>query len=437
MRNLTVRDFSCIESASLDLGRLTVLIGPQASGKSVLSKLSYFFYKLLDDQFELIQDGHDFASFRRHVRQKFIEWFPKSAWGNKEFTIEFASGDFQVKIKRGSLRDSTSGSMRVWYSQFFEEQYTKAFEEFKAALEKYKDKDHGAMQFDAFYKIRSAAVSNLSKRLGEDFVQAKLFIPAGRSFFTSFGKAVVAFEQGGVLDPATLDFGRFIAAVRDHRYMAWEGRARKFMSQDAVRELFGGEVRINRKSEYVETADGRRVPFSALSSGQQELLPLLFALEFWAGQGERSTLLFIEEPEAHLFPSAQSALVEILASLVSAKRGAVDLVVTTHSPYVLAKINNLVKASELSSRFGERANSEIDRIVSKKSWLQPQAIKAFAMENRTLQSVVDVNGLIAADYLDSVSDSIAREFSLLLDVEIKHEHTDQVPGACQTPARQD
>ena len=42
MRKLTVKTFSVIKDAELEFGRIIVLIGPQAEGKSLLCKLAYF-----------------------------------------------------------------------------------------------------------------------------------------------------------------------------------------------------------------------------------------------------------------------------------------------------------------------------------------------------------------------------------------------------------
>ena len=47
MTRLTVNQFSCIEQADVELANLTIIIGPQASGKSVISKLVYFFQETI------------------------------------------------------------------------------------------------------------------------------------------------------------------------------------------------------------------------------------------------------------------------------------------------------------------------------------------------------------------------------------------------------
>jgi predicted ATPase len=79
-----------------------------------------------------------------------------------------------------------------------------------------------------------------------------------------------------------------------------------------MQQFFGGSIKFEREQEYVETADGRKLPFSILSSGQQELLPLWMAIEYFVSDLTERNLVFIEEPEAHLFPSAQALLTRCL-----------------------------------------------------------------------------------------------------------------------------
>lgn len=43
MQRLYVRAFGPIQSCDIEIQRLTVMTGPQASGKSTLAKLIYFF----------------------------------------------------------------------------------------------------------------------------------------------------------------------------------------------------------------------------------------------------------------------------------------------------------------------------------------------------------------------------------------------------------
>ena len=95
MITLKVKDFSAISDATMSLGRLTVIIGPQASGKSVLCKLSYFFIELLEDQNRYIAEGRRLDYFKDFIKEKFSQWFPISAWGNKNLLLASKLGIIQ------------------------------------------------------------------------------------------------------------------------------------------------------------------------------------------------------------------------------------------------------------------------------------------------------------------------------------------------------
>jgi hypothetical protein len=115
-------------------------------------------------------------------------------------------------------------------------------------------------------------------------------VPAGRAYFTSIGKLVAGLEQADSLDPVTIKFARLFASVRDaksrrvRRYDSvdgdFENRRNRFMNR-----LLGGKVRFENEEEYVETRDGRKVPFSSLSSGQQEILPMWTMIDHYSDLG--------------------------------------------------------------------------------------------------------------------------------------------------------
>jgi hypothetical protein len=261
--------------------------------------------------------------------------------------------------------------------------------------------------------------------MGSDSLDNLIFVPAGRSFFTSVGKAVAAFEHGRILDPLTLRFGRLYAQFRENRSLYIErthSSTRKFMA--ALNDIFGGELLEERGTEYVVTADGRKIPLSALSSGQQELLPLITVLPFLGfGRHEKQrALIFIEEPEAHLFPRAQSQLVEALAALASASHSALRMVLTTHSPYVLSKFNNLIRAGQLARRFRDKdqykaKKAALDKLIAPSSQIAEHRLQAYAIVDGTLKKIVGKDGMIDAEYLDEVSGDISHEFSELLKLE--------------------
>ncbi|MEL9990210.1 MAG: AAA family ATPase [Thermoproteus sp.] len=90
---------------------------------------------------------------------------------------------------------------------------------------------------------------------------------------------------------------------------------------------------------YVELWNGVKMPIERAPSGIREALLPAIALEAWPN------VLFIEEPEAHLHPAAIVKFAELLAHSVN--RGDRWVVLSTHSDFLLSKLDNLVKASIL------------------------------------------------------------------------------------------
>jgi predicted ATPase len=112
------------------------------------------------------------------------------------------------------------------------------------------------------------------------------------------------------------------------------------------------------KQDLLEFEDGRRVKLAQASSGQQEILPLLLLLaRFFSLRLARGRAVYIEEPEAHLFPSTQKLVVELMARSFRARSGEMSLVITTHSPYILTSVNNLLQAGQVYSK----ASPEIEK----------------------------------------------------------------------------
>ena len=117
----------------------------------------------------------------------------------------------------------------------------------------------------------------------------------------------------------------------------------------------------------LEHIDGRTVPTQYSSSGQQELVYLLFLLDkmpvisFKYGE---TLSLFIEEPSAHLFPKEQKETIECIVDFFrNDKIMDTRLFITTHSPYILNSLNNMLKKGNLLKTYKDRED-EIKQVVN-------------------------------------------------------------------------
>ncbi len=54
MQKIIINNFGAIQNAEIEVNKILILIGEQASGKSTIAKLIYFFKSLRDDLFSQI-----------------------------------------------------------------------------------------------------------------------------------------------------------------------------------------------------------------------------------------------------------------------------------------------------------------------------------------------------------------------------------------------
>ena len=127
------------------------------------------------------------------------------------------------------------------------------------------------------------------------------------------------------------------------------------------------------------------------------------------------TFMIIEEPEENLFPVTQYELVKhIFQSLNSNPDNSV--VITTHSPYILTAVNNLIQAGNVIASDVEKT-PQVHHALGVNTSLQYEDIHAWALEKGNLRSMNDDEfQLISAAAIDDASDIINKDFETLLEI---------------------
>ncbi|MBF0165707.1 MAG: AAA family ATPase [Magnetococcales bacterium] len=179
-----------------------------------------------------------------------------------------------------------------------------------------------------------------------------------------------------------------------------------------IRTILKGDYRNHENEERLMLDDRHSVDLSFASSGQMESLWIIQII-FLAILDRKPEVIFVEEPEAHLFPEAQKDVVALMALFLSAVPGN-QIVVTTHSPYILSAINNLLFAHGV----GRKRPGEVAEVVDPKLWLDPKRVAAYFVENGGIRRIMDDElGMIQAEEIDSVSRIINAEFDRLFELE--------------------
>jgi predicted ATPase len=425
MEHLEISNFLTIRHAKLDVKRFTILIGPQANGKSVLAKVLYFFRHFLSTDFiQSIRNQGTKPQLGRQAIASFEQIFPRYAWSDEDFSLVYRSEEVEISLSNQE-RSSKKSKLKFDYSQNLASLHYKAKHHYQQRLQELKElkEPRRSREFEIFWEVLQELVYNAP--IGRSIHQS-LFIPASRSFFANLQKSIFSFLANNIpIDPLMKEFG----SVYESSKLFYDRQRPPLKGDDPAAIVLRDELRqeiekiLVGKYVYEDDQDWidsgkRKVNLANASSGQQEALPLLLVLSSWAYRRGAPTTFFIEEPEAHLFPVSQRLLVGIFSRMSQTLN--YDFLLTTHSPYILTAINNLLMASNLTEQEGVDVTSRVKKIIGHDEVIKFEDVGAYTINNGLLESILDTEArLIGSSVIDSVSDEFERVFEKLLELDKK------------------
>ena len=395
---IVIENFSIIKKMELDVGKFVLLIGPQASGKSLVAKIDYFMNECISTLFvKSLAKAASLAEFEKDIQREFSALFPSYLWLDSKFSISRKKGrEFYFTISRSNRK--ITNLLKVKYSENIKNTYEHLLDVVKSE----KKDSNWLLWFtlqDVFVKNKMSSINWMTKGF---------FIPAGRSFFSAIHDNLFTLLSSNLdeddsssstslanIDPFMKIFGR--------NYEAIKGRTltNRFLNNNSVSGILKGRYVRNKGKDFIESR-GKLIRVENTSSGQQEVLPMLMTILSYANQSVpvpySSKCFYIEELEAHIFPESQKQIVDLVASLFNNNYGKIGFVLTTHSPYVATALNNIIMKS---GRKGIR--------YAKSDFM------AYEINNGEIKNIIEPEtGLIDANIIDSVSSIIAEEFDKLL-----------------------
>lgn len=137
----------------------------------------------------------------------------------------------------------------------------------------------------------------------------------------------------------------------------------KFVEDDILFGKIDLEVKKGKIRERISyMIDNHKIPLYRASSMVSELASLVIFLKNLIMPDD---LLIFEEPESHLHPDSQVKIAKLITKLLKKN---VNLVITTHSDFLLQQINNYIKTSNLPIEktieiFGEDLNINYEDVT--------------------------------------------------------------------------
>jgi hypothetical protein len=416
VRKLIVDNFSVIQHAELEFGKITVIIGQQASGKSLLCKLAYFFEQRVS---ELVFDGaRDQASLYQTeelIIQSFLSYFPENDIEQTRFRVQYQiDPSFSITI---GMSDAFPSPYLEWKDR-----------DFIYSFKSWQSND--PQRPPSFNSDRRRAFMSGANIGPLPIKSDSVYIPTGRAFYSTPNKGFAALATKN-LDWITNRFAtEFDADYRDLRESYQTDRVQlREIGSSSVEILKGKVVKEDSRFLFESTQDGKKRPFEILSSGTLELLPIFNIL----AQVSKNTgdpihpnmpspeigIIFAEEPELSVFPKTQYQIAKLIASLAKSELLWKCYAITTHSPYILTAFNNLIEAGQ-AGRHSSTLHDQVAEIIPEQYWIKEGDFKAYAIEDGRLKSILNESGFIEGNYLDQVSEVIGNEFDELLRLEYDH-----------------
>lgn len=394
-----IKNFGPIKDVFLELKKFNVLIGEQATGKSTVAKLlavcRYFSY-IANDQ----------GVFNYPNENHFLEGL--KSWGlndsiKEDSYIEYKWKHYKVVVQYievVAIEHDEEGNAHEHKELLFLPKLSDCSNEFNALLselEKLKPKsDSGLYDFtNLFWTIPTSFFQNDVASL----IDNPFYLPTERGLQSIFslGKNSIPnindalFNQFANLDQIARQFSKGIEIEPlNVVYKNDSGR---------------GYVRKKDQNSYYSLSKG--------ASGFQSAIPVVLVVKYYSEIRKKVKTLLIEEPELNLFPLSQDKLVRFLVD--KCVNNNISMLLTTHSPYILTSLNNLMYAYQI----GKDNMSKVERIVERRYWVNPEDVSAYMLlPNGTCESIIDSEGLIKAEKIDSVSAILNEDFNAIMDIEI-------------------
>jgi len=414
---IVVHGFAGITHVELDIYPVTVLIGPQSVGKSVTAKLVYFFQRI-PYVLQVSAFSDKSPTWSVVLLAAFTKLFPETTNFGKAYSIRYTSPR-GMEILVEFAPDDTEPLMTI--SEPLRQAYLDLSNAVKLQQDnKAEDLPGGLGLFSNVLQANHDYWEKVYASLSPRSVALQRFIPSGRSFYAQLERDFMAFfASQPSLDPTVVDFGILLANLKQTRDLAESSDAQLVReAHRLVGKLLGGVYRQEGREDFIEFQDGRKLHKRIWSSGQQEAHPMALFLQRCCEKRSVPGSVFIEEPEAHLFPDAQRTITELMMLTYNARKTEMQLFITTHSPYILTTINNLILAGQVyESKPSREKLAELEKVVPEMCAITPGTVQVYFMDRAGCRSIMDdETGLIGTSAIDEASSDISDQFSALLDI---------------------
>ncbi len=313
MERLKVTNFGGINDATLKIKPITLLIGPQASGKSLIAKVLYYFRSLFKNIFESAVDGTHKATMLKHQKSLFKQYFPPDTWTEGSFELAYVVGEVSISVS--STHKKGNQNVEITYSTQLDKLFSDTKRIYKKRLQKFEELRKNETEdleigisdsveyrnYRLVFTVRSIFTKSLNQLAGKSMKPfSQYFVPAGRNFYSNIKESIFSMlKENQIIDPFFIEFGSFYSLLRENYERRGGRRTSKKRTNTSVidkkiDDIMCGSYQRQDDDDFIYHKDKRKVRVLNASSGQQETLPLLLVLkEFMMSTTYRGHIIYI------------------------------------------------------------------------------------------------------------------------------------------------
>lgn len=404
MTKLIVENFGAVRSAEIEIKKYNFFIGCTSSGKSTIAKLIAIFNSSV---FWTIKEG-DFEGFLTLLNKYNInfEFTPSTVirYSNEKYYWEIGLNKFHSNYLDADLMEmANSPELDNFILKFIEK----------------KESDSSLKNLITALKVilennrvtkNDASFTDFVKNMLLELIYEKctpVYIPAERLLISTFSNSIFSLLQAGASIPDCIkDFGSLYEKART-----------KYPKIEI--DVLNINVTFSNNGDTIYLKDkGKELKFSQASSGIQSIIPLWAVFNQYVENKEKQ-ILVIEEPELNLFPSTQYSLIDWIMKKMRKSNG--SIVITTHSPYVLSTVDNLILAQDILNRSNNKRQmrSKIKKLIPSLALINFEEVSSyFFHSDGTINDIRDTElKTLGAEYIDGASNELSKIFNELCNLE--------------------
>jgi len=342
---LKIENFLSISSMEWKIQRLNVITGDMASGKSLCLKLLKFFEdiipKLFGSGYACFYKNMDKENYFKQLAENFNKAFDFSVSDpskQKHFILNYA---FSYNNEKFDMRIEGSNEKNIVVKSPYLENLLQEWKDLLQKNEKLSPDKPEDVKEDSLQEFKNTIHSDVLNKFGNNFPVNTAFIPASRAAMA-----------------VSTDYSDYY--LRKYDELLGILLAKPGKNAKEINDILKAQIKKVNDGFILESNDGRRVPIGKSSSGQQEIISVLMHLDRLGNNGykyNKSLSLFIEEPSAHLFPLEQMLIINYIVQVYNNLKGTdkpVRFFITTHSPYILNSLNNILRKGALLKKYPEQ-----------------------------------------------------------------------------------